>query len=173
MKSRRFPCSLFSLQVLFVSHVILGIPLSLSNPGLDMFVSTCRDSKFECGGISLGYPFSGEGITPGCGHRGLELSCDGGATMLEIEGVRYKVLHFSPVNRTLKIARQDLENSLCNPEPEGSIFDSTLFNITSLIPGYANVTLLYDCPFSTGSYGVLNCNMKGTFTRTCRSSSKE
>ncbi|OMP04727.1 hypothetical protein COLO4_09362 [Corchorus olitorius] len=160
MNSRRFPCSLFSLQVLFVSHVILGIPLSLSNPGLDMF-SICRDPKFECGDISLGYPFSGEGIEHGCGHPDLQLSCDDGAAMLEIKGVRYKVLQVEHHDRTLQIARQDLENSLCNPEPEDSIFDSTLFNIISLIPGYVNVTLLYDCPFPTESYGVLNCSMKG------------
>ncbi|KAK6266566.1 hypothetical protein QUC31_017403 [Theobroma cacao] len=129
------------------------IPQSLGNP--DGY-SACRDPRFECGGISIGYPFSGDGIPPGCGHPGLQLYCENNIVTIEILDVRYQVLRIGEDNQTLQIARKDFMTDFCHPQFESSAFDSTLFNI---FPGYTNVALFYDCtsaiPQSIGSY---DCN---------------
>ncbi|OMO80302.1 hypothetical protein CCACVL1_13090 [Corchorus capsularis] len=131
---------------------------------MDMY-KICHDAKFECGGISIGdpYPFSGKGIPEGCGRPDLRLSCHDGAAMIEFNqglGRRYDVKDINPDNRTLRIARQDFKNDLCNPEPEDLIFAPTdLFNDS--FPGYVHVTLLYDCPVGNGTFKSFNCDKEG------------
>ncbi|EOY04126.1 Kinase superfamily protein isoform 2 [Theobroma cacao] len=153
MHCRRFLPSLFPLSFFLVLLVIVRIPQSLGNP--DGY-RACRDPRFECGGISIGYPFSGDGIPPGCGHPGLQLYCENNIVTIEILDVIYQVLRIGEDNQTLQIARKDFMTDFCHPQFESSAFDSTLFNI---FPGYTNVALFYDCtsaiPHSLGSY---DCN---------------
>ncbi|EOY04137.1 Uncharacterized protein TCM_019392 [Theobroma cacao] len=153
MHYRRFLPSLFPLPFFLVLLVIVRIPQSLGNP--DGY-SACRDPRFECGGISVGYPFSGDGIPTGCGHPGLQLHCEESIATIEILDVRYQVLRIGEDNQTPQIARKDFMTNFCHPQFESSAFDSTLFNI---FPGYTNVALFYDCtsaiPYNIGSY---DCN---------------
>ncbi|WRX21831.1 Wall-associated receptor kinase [Theobroma cacao] len=153
MHCRRFLPSLFPLSFFLVLLVIVKIPQSLGNP--DGY-SACRDPRFECGGISVGYPFSGDGIPTGCGHPGLQLHCEESIATIEILDVRYQVLRIGEDNQTPQIARKDFMTNFCHPQFESSAFDSTLFNI---FPGYTNVALFYDCtsaiPYNIGSY---DCN---------------
>ncbi|KAL4354049.1 hypothetical protein GQ457_06G026570 [Hibiscus cannabinus] len=146
------PILLFSLLFLF--------PVSHSNP--ELLFENCRDAVFECGEISIGYPFFGGDRQRECGHSGLELHCDSDndtdTATIEIHGVKYKVMDIQQERQTLRIAREDfLKDSLCRPQTpiQDSVIDLELFD---LAPGYSNVTLLYDCPSSSSVPSSLACN---------------
>ncbi|XVE72118.1 hypothetical protein DITRI_Ditri11bG0012700 [Diplodiscus trichospermus] len=134
---------------------MLAIPRSLGDPEL---YEDCRDRSFNCGSISAGYPFSGDGIPDYCGYPGPYLYCDGNRkiTTIEIDYVRYQVLELHQDDQTLTIARQDLnQNDLCRFM--NSPLDNELFDFV-YAPGYANVTLLYGCPKSIEpSIPYFNC----------------
>ena len=119
---------------------MLGIPQSLGN--LE-FYKACCNAQFICGNISAGFPFSGPGIPPDCGHPGLQLDCKNDTPTIEIYYVRYQVLDIHP--DPLRIARQEIYIiSLCKPEFQNSVLDYKLFDFVNA-SGYANVTLLYGC----------------------------
>ncbi|XP_017974878.1 PREDICTED: LEAF RUST 10 DISEASE-RESISTANCE LOCUS RECEPTOR-LIKE PROTEIN KINASE-like 2.4 isoform X3 [Theobroma cacao] len=153
MHCRRFLPSLFPLPFFLLLLVIVRIPQSLGNP--DGY-SACRDPRFECGGISIGYPFSGDGIPPGCGHPGLQLYCENNIVTIEILDVRYQVLHIYEEKQILRIARKDFMTDFCHPQFESSALDSSLFAKTR---DCVDVTLLYDCPSVIPSnIGRYTCN---------------
>ena len=142
MNHRRFPSSLFPLPIIFVLQVMLGIPHSL---GIPEAYNNCSNAQFRCGRISVGYPFSGDGIPHFCGHPGLQLDCKNDTATIEIVNVRYQVLDIYPDRQTLRIARQDLiKNDLCNPKFQNSTLDYKVFDFPNA-RNYANVTLLFDC----------------------------
>ncbi|XWS30748.1 hypothetical protein CRYUN_Cryun23aG0015700 [Craigia yunnanensis] len=136
---------------------MLGIPHSLGSPEL---YEGCRDAQFKCGNISAGYPFSGDGIPPFCGHPDLQLDCENGTPIIEIVNVRYQVLDIHPDRQTLWIARLDfIKNDLCNPEFPNSTLDYEPFDFAYTLD-YAKVTLLYNCSNLTQTpLGHLNCNV--------------
>ncbi|KAK8477676.1 hypothetical protein V6N11_033142 [Hibiscus sabdariffa] len=139
------PILLFSLLFLF--------PVSHSNP--ELLFENCRYMKFECGAISIGYPFFGGLRRPECGHSGLKLHCDDhtDTTSIEIHGVKYKVMGIQQELQTLRIAREDiLKDGFCRSKNQTPIQDSIIdFELFDLAPGYSNVTLFYDCPSSSSS----------------------
>ncbi|KAL4353476.1 hypothetical protein GQ457_06G026580 [Hibiscus cannabinus] len=137
------PFLLFSLLFLF--------PVSHSNP--ELLFENCRDAVFECGEISIGYPFFGGDRQWGCGHPGLKLRCDDDTdtATIDIRGVKYKVKSIDHERQTLRIAMEDfLKDGFCRSQTpiQDSIIDFELFD---LAPGYSNVTLFYDCPSSSSS----------------------
>ncbi|XVF71599.1 hypothetical protein PTKIN_Ptkin12aG0051500 [Pterospermum kingtungense] len=158
----RFPSSpFFPLSIIFLLQVTLEIPLSLGNTS---DYEACRDAQFECGNITAGYPFSGNGIPSFCGHPDLQLDCEyaTNSTTINIGDVRYEVLDILPDGQTLKIARQDLiKTDSCYPEFQNSDLDFGLFELV-YASAYANVTLLYGCKnFTQTSLGHLNCTGNG------------
>ncbi|XWS30745.1 hypothetical protein CRYUN_Cryun23aG0015400 [Craigia yunnanensis] len=157
MNHRRSPSSFFPLPIIFVLQVMLGIPHSLGSPEL---YEGCRDAQFKCGNISAGYPFSGDGIPPFCGHPDLQLDCENDTPIIEIVNVRYQVLDIHPDRQTLWIARLDfIKNDLCNPEFPNSTLDYEPFDFAYTLD-YAKVTLLYNCSNLTQTpLGHLNCNV--------------
>ncbi|XWS30730.1 hypothetical protein CRYUN_Cryun23aG0013500 [Craigia yunnanensis] len=158
MNHRRFPSSLFPLPIIFVLQVMLGIPHSLCSPEA---YKDCRDTQFECGNISAGYPFTRhDGSFPYCGYPSLQLNCENDTSIIEIVDERYQVLDIHPDRQTLRIARKEfIENDLCNQEFQNSTLDSELFDFVNA-PGCANVTLLYGCANSIQTFlGHFNCSL--------------
>ncbi|WRX13644.1 Wall-associated receptor kinase [Theobroma cacao] len=153
MHCRRFLPSLFPLPFFLLLLVIVRIPQSLGNP--DGY-NACRDARFKCGRISVGYPFSGDGIPVYCGHPRLQLHCEERIATIEILDVRYQVLHIYEEKQILRIARQDFLNDFCHPHIKSSALDSSLFAKTR---DCVDVTLLYDCPSVIPSnIGRYTCN---------------
>ncbi|KAK6279789.1 hypothetical protein POUND7_020056 [Theobroma cacao] len=153
MHCRRFLPSLFPLPFFLLLLVIVRIPQSLGNP--DGY-NACRDARFKCGRISVGYPFSGDGIPVYCGHPRLQLHCEERTATIEILDVRYQVLHIYEEKQILRIARQDFLNDFCHPHIKSSALDSSLFAKTR---DCVDVTLLYDCPSVIPSnIGRYTCN---------------
>ncbi|KAK8669595.1 hypothetical protein V6N13_107021 [Hibiscus sabdariffa] len=147
---------------------MLGFPVSPSNPFL---YKNCSKARFECGNISIGYPFFGGGRSPGCGHPDLELRCDGNTntntntTTIQMVGVKYRVMEIHPDRQALRIAREDLlENGCCRPQTPiiNSIIDSELFDLGPPPPYInANATLFYDYPSLIPSLACFTCNSSG------------
>ncbi|KAE8654974.1 hypothetical protein F3Y22_tig00117034pilonHSYRG00348 [Hibiscus syriacus] len=109
---------------------------SFSSSSSSLALAVLCEARFECGNISIGYPFFGGHRLPQCGHPGLELQCHhSNTTTFEMVGVR----PFSDQR-----FRNDYE---C-----GSWACSSS-------PGYTNATLFYDCPpSSSSSLGFFPCN---------------
>ncbi|XP_039066436.1 LEAF RUST 10 DISEASE-RESISTANCE LOCUS RECEPTOR-LIKE PROTEIN KINASE-like 1.3 [Hibiscus syriacus] len=136
-----------------------GFPVSHSNPEIYLH---CHDALFECGKISVGYPFFGGNRGRECGLPGLELLCHDATdtTTIEIAGVKYQVLDISRERQTLTIVREDLfKHDFCRLQTpiRDFVMDSELFDPA---PGYTtNVTLSYDCPSSVPSnLGLFHCD---------------
>ncbi|KAE8718719.1 putative receptor-like protein kinase [Hibiscus syriacus] len=152
--SSSLPTLMFSL-LFFMS----GFPVSHSNPEIYLH---CHDALFECGKISVGYPFFGGNRGRECGLPGLELLCHDATdtTTIEIAGVKYQVLDISRERQTLTIVREDLfKHDFCRLQTpiRDFVMDSELFDPA---PGYTtNVTLSYDCPSSVPSnLGLFHCD---------------
>ncbi|GLT65425.1 hypothetical protein SLA2020_378600 [Shorea laevis] len=142
--------------------VISETPLSSSNSDL---YRTCSN-QFKCGKVSAGFSFWGEGQRPReCGHPGLQLQCKNNETaILEIVGVRYRVLEIPQHGKRLKIAREDYEGGICpqniqhipNTNLDASPFVSA--------PDYKTIILLYGCTTFIplwSSLGNFSCSLKG------------
>ncbi|KAK1578286.1 hypothetical protein Q3G72_029083 [Acer saccharum] len=152
MNSHLFSSSPFLSLVCFLLVVFAKIQSSSCNP-----YSTDESCiiPFQCGNITAGYPFWGEGESPQvsrpwvCGHHELLLNCEhngeGAVTTLMIKDVKYRVLDIKPIEKTLRIVNMDY------PEPEricSPAFHNTTINreILDYSDGYENVTFIYYCP---------------------------
>ncbi|KAL1143770.1 hypothetical protein V6Z11_A11G182700 [Gossypium hirsutum] len=139
--SSPLPLPLFCLL-----FIMLGIPVSLTTPDYEReyehLFQNCRNGTFKCGNITAGFPFRGGDREKECGHRDLELQCDSDITTMEIHGVRYRVLEIRPDRQILGISSEEV---ICPPPfPDDDwIPDSGVFTPG---PGFASVTLFYDCP---------------------------
>ncbi|KAK9034973.1 hypothetical protein V6N11_077024 [Hibiscus sabdariffa] len=142
---------------------MFGFRVSLSS---SFIYKNCSEARFECGNISIGYPFFGGDRLRECGHPDLELHCDGNTNTATIEmvGVKCRVMEIRPDRQTLRIARKDLlENGCCRPQTPiiNSTIDSELFDLEPAPPGYINATLYYDCPSLISSLEYSTCNSSG------------
>lgn len=101
---------------------------------------------FSCGNVTkVGFPFWGSESRPkNCGYRGLELGCEGNATItLGIRGMKYRVLDINQNTQMLTIAREDFWEGICLQRFVNTTLDFELFEYG---PGLQNVTVLYGCP---------------------------
>ncbi|TYI01244.1 hypothetical protein ES332_A11G188000v1 [Gossypium tomentosum] len=148
------------LPLFCLLFIMLGIPVSLTTPDYEReyehLFQNCRNGTFKCGNITAGFPFRGGDREKECGHRDLELQCDSDITTMEIHGVRYRVLEIRPDRQILGISSEEIrpdrqilgissEEVICPPPfPDDDwIPDSGVFTPG---PGFASVTLFYDCP---------------------------
>ncbi|KAK4416468.1 LEAF RUST 10 DISEASE-RESISTANCE LOCUS RECEPTOR-LIKE PROTEIN KINASE-like 2.4 [Sesamum alatum] len=120
---------------------ILNLPQVLGAPNEPY---TSCGAPFNCGKIAgIGYPFWGGGRPEECGHPALKLDCENGTTTtIQMNKVKYRVLDLNQGTQILKIARDDLSQSLCPQEFTNTTLDPALFEYAS---GYVNLTLLYGC----------------------------
>ncbi|KAH1081890.1 hypothetical protein J1N35_021651 [Gossypium stocksii] len=141
--SSSLPLPLFCLL-----FIMLGIPVSLTSPDYEHKFENCRDSMFKCGNITAGFPFHGGDREKECGHPDLDLQCDGDITTMKIHDVGYRVLEILPDRQILRISNEEVINKgICRPP-----FPDEYWILQSLVfapgPGFASVTLFYDCPIS-------------------------
>ncbi|GKV16768.1 hypothetical protein SLEP1_g27359 [Rubroshorea leprosula] len=150
----------YFLLFVMILLVFSKTPLSSSNPDL---YGPCS-KEFKCGNVSAGFPFwAGYQRPRECGHPGLQLQCeDNDAAILEIVGVRYRVLEINQETKRLKIAREDYEGGICSRNLQDTTLDATLFVSAK---GYVNLTLLYGCSTSIPflpTLGNFSCRINGS-----------
>lgn len=137
-----FSASPFSFLLFLPLWVSSQIHLSAGNPEL---YRTCRYNLYQCGNVTVGYPFWGNKREDYCGHPQLELECQEGTntTVLRIQGVNFKVLDINESSLLLKIARKDFTGDLCAPRLSTFIIgQGSLF---SYVYAYRNLTIHYGC----------------------------
>ncbi|KAL9310906.1 putative LEAF RUST 10 DISEASE-RESISTANCE LOCUS RECEPTOR-LIKE PROTEIN KINASE-like 2.4 [Arabidopsis thaliana] len=101
------------------------------------------ESQFQCGNITVGFPFWGGNRPEVCGHPLLELHCLDNITSLTISDHLYHVLSINHTYNTLRVARTDFLQSIClSPFPfANATLPPEIFDI---LPTYKSVTL-YRC----------------------------
>ncbi|XP_057998250.1 LEAF RUST 10 DISEASE-RESISTANCE LOCUS RECEPTOR-LIKE PROTEIN KINASE-like 2.4 [Hevea brasiliensis] len=144
-----------SVLVLFFS---VSIPLCSSNT--DSYTS-CSTTQFVCGNITAGFPFWGNNRPEFCGNPGLELMCENDNPTININDVVYRVLEIDENGQSLRIARQDYTDGICQPQLLNTTLDPQLFEYAS---GYRNLTIIYGCtiPALLGVPALFNCLITGT-----------
>ncbi|KAF2282693.1 hypothetical protein GH714_043710 [Hevea brasiliensis] len=120
--------------------LVCRIPCCLSNPD---FHASCNISQYVCGSIAAGFPFWGKDRPDICGIPGLELKCKNDTPTIEIKDGMYRVLEIDEQSQTLRIARKDYMDGLCQPQLKNTTLDPQLFEY---VPGYKNLTIIYGCP---------------------------
>ncbi|KAL2457557.1 Protein kinase superfamily protein [Forsythia ovata] len=119
---------------------LLLIPGSLCQNGE---YATCGAS-FQCAGIqNITYPFWGGSRQGFCGYPGFQLNnCQGDVPILTISSIQYRVLEIDNTTQTIRVAREDLWNSICPRFLNNTILEPNLFTFS---PDYPNITLYYGC----------------------------
>ncbi|WCJ25334.1 Protein kinase superfamily protein [Euphorbia peplus] len=143
-----------SLSILLFSLII---PSGFGSP--DWYTSC--SSNFVCGSINIGYPFWGSNRVYGCGVPGLELKCQNDTTLIEINKISYQVVGTDENAQTLKIARKDYQNGICQADFVNTTLDLDVFEYVS---GYSNLTIFYGCPLDgvLGPLSVFSCTVSGS-----------
>ncbi|KAF3581437.1 hypothetical protein DY000_02033453 [Brassica cretica] len=80
------------------------------------------ETPFQCGNITVGFPFSGEQRSPSCGHPLLNLSCNksSNTTSINLSGYNYTVLHIDMKEESITL-RLSISGSFCS-----ALFSSSL-----------------------------------------------
>ncbi|KAL1536941.1 hypothetical protein AAHA92_29511 [Salvia divinorum] len=135
------------MELRLLSSLVLLL-LSLSVPPISCISTNSYNgcgATFNCGNLTgIGFPFWGGDRPPECGHASLKLDCEHrAAATIQIKSVKYRVLGINQGENILKIARDDLLQSLCPPQLANTTFDPRLFAYAS---SYLNLTFLYGCP---------------------------
>ncbi|XP_075514785.1 LOW QUALITY PROTEIN: LEAF RUST 10 DISEASE-RESISTANCE LOCUS RECEPTOR-LIKE PROTEIN KINASE-like 1.2 [Primulina tabacum] len=105
---------------------------------------TCSQ-PFRCANLGdIKYPFYGQDRPVSCGYPGFELDCQTGVPLITIKSISYRVLNIDNNTYNLKVAREDLRNSIC-PEPlRNTTLNLDLFSFSSNYNDQ-NITLNYGC----------------------------
>lgn len=133
------------------------------------------ETPFQCGNITVGFPFSGENRQENCGHPSLKLNCNkrSNTTSLTISGYNYSVLHIDNKSNILRISRQDFSGPFCSASFSSTPLPPDLFQ--NLVPSYKSLTVFYACDPRRHFLGNFTCPMKGlgsaiqnsTYYKTC------
>ncbi|KAL3630351.1 hypothetical protein CASFOL_023335 [Castilleja foliolosa] len=131
-------------KLMIITHLLitlLTIPSYLSQND-EQLNQTCRQ-PIRCGNtMGIGYPFwAGDRA---CGDPGFKLHCRDNILRINISSLSYRVLDIDSTTQTLRIARDDLSNTLCAPLPLNTTLNSTLFDFSSTANDN-NITILYGC----------------------------
>uniref|UniRef100_A0A7C9CI71 non-specific serine/threonine protein kinase n=1 Tax=Opuntia streptacantha TaxID=393608 RepID=A0A7C9CI71_OPUST len=149
---------LFPLLIQLIVFLVI-LPLCFS--GSSEWYDDCG-KYFSCGNVTkVGFPFWGSESRPkNCGYSGLELACEGNATItLGIKGMKYRALDINQNTQMLTIAREDFWEGICLRRFVNTTLD---FKLLEYGPGLQNVTVLYGCPSLYGSIpGQFNCRIDG------------
>ncbi|XP_057783921.1 LEAF RUST 10 DISEASE-RESISTANCE LOCUS RECEPTOR-LIKE PROTEIN KINASE-like 1.4 [Salvia miltiorrhiza] len=132
---------LFSILI-WLTIILLNLP-PISCFSNDSY--TRCGAPFNCGKLTgIGFPFWGRDRPAECGYAALKLDCENGtAATIQINDVKYRVLELNQGEKILKIARDDLLQSLCQPQLANTTLDPRIFAYAS---SYVNLTFLYGCP---------------------------
>ncbi|XP_058227501.1 LEAF RUST 10 DISEASE-RESISTANCE LOCUS RECEPTOR-LIKE PROTEIN KINASE-like 1.4 isoform X3 [Rhododendron vialii] len=147
----------FTTQFLFLQS-----PLCFSFPDA-FFYHSCGNTTFDCGSIAgIGYPFRGHGEPEYCGYPGLDLHCQDGIATVYINNIKYRVLEIDQATQTMKIAREDILESICPQDLVNTTLDNSLFEYASSV---VNLDFVYGCstPFRLilSLIPIPSCNISG------------
>ncbi|CAH8385660.1 unnamed protein product [Eruca vesicaria subsp. sativa] len=115
------------------------------------------ETPFQCGNITVGFPFSGEQRSPSCGHPLLNLSCNksSNTTSINLSGYNYSVLHTDMNGSiTLRLSRQDFSRPFCS-----ALFSSSPLpqDLLQNLPSYKSLTVFYICDTRRHFLGNFTC----------------
>ncbi|KAG2281020.1 hypothetical protein Bca52824_052240 [Brassica carinata] len=103
------------------------------------------ETLFQCGSITVGFPFWGGNRDKLCGYPSLELHCNKDITSLPFSDQEFCVLQINQSSNTLRLARTDHMGSFCSSNFTNTTLPPNLFKLSST---YKSVTVLYNCnPF--------------------------
>ncbi|XP_056863477.1 LEAF RUST 10 DISEASE-RESISTANCE LOCUS RECEPTOR-LIKE PROTEIN KINASE-like 2.3 isoform X2 [Raphanus sativus] len=118
------------------------------------------ETPFQCGNITVGFPFSGEQRSPSCGHPFLKLSCNksSNTTSINLSGYNYTVLHIDMKKEslTLRLSRQDFTGPFCSASFSSSPLPQDLLQN---LPSYKSLTVFYTCDTRRHFLGNFTCRM--------------
>ncbi|CAN6802700.1 unnamed protein product [Brassica oleracea var. botrytis] len=102
------------------------------------------ETPFQCGNITVGFPFSGEQRSPSCGHPLLNLSCNksSNTTSINLSGYNYSVLHIDMKKESITLSRRlSISGSFCS-----ALFSSSPLpqNLLQNLPSYKSLTVTLD-----------------------------
>ncbi|KAL0742040.1 hypothetical protein Bca4012_083553 [Brassica carinata] len=116
------------------------------------------ETPFQCGNITVGFPFSGEQRSSSCGHPLLKLSCDksSNTTSISLSDYNYSVLHIDMKKEsiTLRLSRQDFSGPFCS-----ALFSSSPLphDLLQNLPSYKSLTVFYICDTCRHFLGNFTC----------------
>ncbi|VYS68582.1 unnamed protein product [Arabidopsis thaliana] len=147
-----FQTASFFLILLFLFYHLPCVPSQQERSRL------CK--PFQCGDITVGFPFWGENRQSDCGHFSLKLNCNkpSNTTSLTISGHNYSVLHIDNKSNILSLSRQDFSGPFCSASFSSTPLRSDLFQ--NLQP-YRNLTVFYMCDPRRHFFGNFTCPVKG------------
>ncbi|KAG2287503.1 hypothetical protein Bca4012_032324 [Brassica carinata] len=117
------------------------------------------ETPFQCGNITVGFPFSGEQRSPSCGHPLLNLSCNksSNTTSINLSGYNYSVLHIDMKKESITLSRRlSISGSFCS-----ALFSSSPLpqNLLQNLPSYKSLTVFYICDPRRHFLGNFTCPM--------------
>ena len=115
------------------------------------------ETPFQCGNITVGFPFSGEQRSPSCGHPLLNLSCNksSNTTSINLSGYNYSVLHIDMKKESITLSRRlSISGSFCS-----ALFSSSPLpqDLLQNLPSYKSLTLFYICDPRRHFLGNFTC----------------
>ncbi|KAL2241409.1 UNVERIFIED_CONTAM: LEAF RUST 10 DISEASE-RESISTANCE LOCUS RECEPTOR-LIKE PROTEIN KINASE-like 1.3 [Sesamum indicum] len=152
--------------------LIVAIVLFIQIPSYscqnDSQYQTCSQ-PFQCGSLrEIGYPFWGGNRPVSCGYPGFQINCQSNIPLLNISSTFYRVLNVDNTTRTLRIAREDLWDTICPTLFFNTTLNFSLFDFSSAANDQ-NITLYYGCgtnqlPPGTPVPFQFSCNVNGVNT---------
>ncbi|CDY50591.1 BnaC02g16880D [Brassica napus] len=129
-----------SMVLFFIFFLFHHLPCASSKQEL----GRC-ETLFQCGSITVGFPFWGGNRDKLCGYPSLELHCNKDITSLPFSDQEFCVLQINQSSNTLRLARTDHMGSFCSSNFTNTTLPPNLFKLSST---YKSVTVLYNCnPF--------------------------
>lgn len=133
------------VSFLFLASVFLVLVASISSQEENKHEECSK--PFSCGLTSIYYPFWGGSRPSYCAsNRQFKLNCeDNQNSTLQLGSQTFQVLHFDPVQYTVKVVRAGLVYDNCSSSAvTNNSVDSNLFRYLNV----RNITIYYGCPYS-------------------------
>ncbi|KAK7368532.1 hypothetical protein VNO80_10559 [Phaseolus coccineus] len=132
-------------MTLFYASIFLVLVASISSQEENKHQECSK--PFRCGLLSIYYPFWGGSRPSYCAsNHQFKLKCEGNQnSTIQLGSATFQVLHFDPVQYTVKMVRTRLVYDNCSSSAvTNNSVDSSLFSYLNV----RNITIYYGCPYS-------------------------
>ncbi|CAA7059746.1 unnamed protein product [Microthlaspi erraticum] len=116
------------------------------------------ETLFQCGNVTVGFPFSGGNRPQFCGHPLLQLHCFKDQTSIIISNHLYLVLDIDQASNTLRLSRAELIGSFCLATFTATTLPPEIFELS---PNYKNLTVFYVCDPMLHYHSSYKCPGRG------------
>ncbi|XP_019462525.1 PREDICTED: LEAF RUST 10 DISEASE-RESISTANCE LOCUS RECEPTOR-LIKE PROTEIN KINASE-like 1.2 isoform X2 [Lupinus angustifolius] len=150
---------LFFTSIISISFFLITLPTSISQE-VDKHIDCA--SSYSCGELyNMYYPFWGQNRPSYCGsNKQFELKCEGQQnTSIQTDSQNFRVLRIDPTSYTMTLIREHLAYDQCDSSRLTNNSLSTSF--FHYMPNVRNITIFYDCPNNSLSYGNSSFPCKG------------